>query len=526
MQFLSANFVILWVISFALYYLVPKKRQWVILAVASGLFYVAGTGGLPIGLLLTGAGAYACGLYLKRSLEAQKTALSVLADKERKKAVKVGFERRRKRVQILYFVLGLGTLLCTKYMVVILPFLQEMGLITPLGDAFFSRVVMPLGISFYTLTAIGYVVDVGREQCPAQENPIRFFLFLAYFPAITQGPFNRYGKLQGELEREHKFDFERMLSGVQRFVWGAFKKLVIADRINLFVGNVFGGAGGGFPGSIYALAVVLYMLQLYADFSGYMDMALGVSETFDISLPENFKRPYFSKSVAEFWRRWHITLGTWFKDYVMFSFVMSGTGRKIAKNAKKSWPGAGKHVTGIIGTMLVWLLTGMWHGRTASYLLWGVYYGVIMCVSLVLEAQYGVWKEKLHIKEGKGYGFFAMARTWLIVFVADVLIRSESLSQAGEIYRALFMDFRLKEGILQVTSCGISKYGFLLLAAACLLWLAVSVCEERGKDVRRMLTESPMVLRWCCYYGVVLLLLITGIYGGSYDTAAFLYQSF
>ena len=526
MQFLSANFVILWVISFALYYLAPVKRQWMILAVASGLFYVAGTGGLPIGLLLTGAGAYACGLYLKRSLEAQKAALSDLVDKERKKAVKVGFERRRKRVQILYFVLSLGILLGTKYMVVILPFLQKAGLTTPLGDTFFARVVMPLGISFYTLTAIGYVVDVGREQCRAQENPVRLFLFLAYFPAITQGPFNRYAKLQGELERAHVFDYERMLFGVQRFVWGAFKKLVIADRINLFVGNVFGSVSEGVPGSIYALAVVLYMLQLYADFSGYMDMALGISETFDICLPENFKRPYFSKSVAEFWRRWHITLGTWFKDYVMFSFIMSGTGRKIGKNAKKRWLGMGKHVTGIMGTMLVWLLTGMWHGRTVSYLLWGVYYGVIMCVSLVLEAQYGVWREKLHIREGKMYNFLTMARTWVIVFLADVLIRSESLAQAVGIYRALLLDFRLKEGILNVTSYGLSKYGFLLLAAVCLLWLAVSVWEERGKDVRRMLAASPLVLRWCCYYGVALILLISGIYGGSYDTAAFLYQSF
>lgn len=526
MQFLSVAFIILWVISFALYYLAPKKCQWMILAVASGLFYVAGTGGIPVGILLTGAGAYGCGIYLTRSLEAQKKALSDIADKERKKAVKQGFERRRKRVQILYFVLSLGILLCTKYMVVILPLLQKAGLTTPVSDTFFARVVMPLGISFYTLTAIGYVVDVGREQCRVQENPAKLFLFLAYFPAITQGPFNRYAKLQGEFEREHVFDYERMLFGVQRFVWGAFKKLVIADRINLFVGNVFGNADGGIPGSIYALAVVLYMLQLYADFSGYMDMALGISQTFDVVLPENFKRPYFSRSVAEFWRRWHITLGTWFKDYVMFSFVMSGTGRKIGKAAKKKWPGMGKHVTGVIGTMLVWLLTGMWHGRTVSYILWGVYYGVIMCVSLVLESRYGVWKEKLHIKEGKFYGFLTMARTWAIVFVADVLIRSESLSQAGEIYRALLMDFRIKEGILNVTSYGLSKYGFLLLAVCCLLWLAVSIWEEQGKDVRRTLSACPMAVRWCCYYGVVLLLVITGIYGGSYDTAAFLYQSF
>ncbi len=525
MKLLSINFVILWVIFFALYYLAPKKRQWMILAVASGLFYVVGTGGIPIGILLTGAGAYGCGIYLKRSLETQKEALSLLADKEKKKTLKQGVEKRRKRVQILYFVCSLGILALTKYMVVILPVLQGAGLTTPRSDAFFERVVMPLGVSFYTLTAIGYVADVGREQCRAEENPAKLFLFLAYFPAITQGPFNRYVKLQGEFEREQGFDYERMLFGVQRFVWGAFKKLVIADRINLFVGNVFEGAGG-IPGSIYALAVVFYMIQLYADFSGYMDMALGISETFDIFLPENFKRPYFSKSVAEFWRRWHITLGTWFKDYVMFSFVMSGTGRKIGKSAKKRWPKLGKHVTGIVGTMLVWLLTGMWHGRTVSYILWGIYYGVIMCVSLVLEPQYGIWKEKLSIKEGKLYSLFCMVRTWVIVFVADVLIRSESLSQAGMIYRAILTDFRVREGVLGVTSYGLSKYAFLLLAFSCLLWLAVSVWEEREKDVRRELAACPMAVRWCCYYGVALLLLITGIYGGSYDTAAFLYQSF
>lgn len=177
MKLLSINFVILWVIFFALYYLAPKKRQWMILAVASGLFYVVGTGGIPIGILLTGAGAYGCGIYLKRSLETQKEALSLLADKEKKKTLKQGFEKRRKRVQILYFVCSLGILALTKYMVVILPVLQGAGLTTPRSDAFFERVVMPLGVSFYTLTAIGYVVDVGREQCRAEENPAKLFCF-------------------------------------------------------------------------------------------------------------------------------------------------------------------------------------------------------------------------------------------------------------------------------------------------------------------------------------------------------------
>lgn len=523
MQVLSYTFVLLWVITFALYYLVPQKRKWQILLAAGLVFYVVGLQGVPVSLLLSCVTTYVCGIYLRESLLAQRTALVNCTDKESKKEVKQGFEKKRKLVQILYFALNLGLLIFYKYTVVTLPVLTAWGV--PTG--FFEKVIMPLGISFYTLTAISYVVDVGREQCEAEENPLKVLLFLSYFPAVTQGPFNRFARLKEEVEKEHIFDYDRMLRGIQRFVWGAFKKLVIADRIALFVDTVFASQASAVPGSIFAAAVILYMLQLYADFSGYMDMALGVSETFDIFLPENFKRPYFSKSVAEFWRRWHITLGTWFKDYVMFSFVMSGTGRKITRTAKKKWPSMGRHVVPIIGTMLVWLLTGMWHGRTVSYMLWGVYYGLIMSISLVLETQYTSWKEKLHVKDGKVYGFFCMARTWLIVFVADVLIRSESLAQAGVIYRAVIT--RLDVGALfsqTITSYGISKYGFLLLAAALGLWLVVSVWEEQGKDVRAYLAGWPMPLRWCCYYGILLVVLITGIYGGGYDTAVFMYQSF
>ena len=211
----------------------------------------------------------------------------------------------------------------------------------------------------------------------------------------------------------------------------------------------------------------------------------------------------------------------------MFSFVMSGSGRKLGKAFKKKWNGMGRHVVPIIGTMLVWFFTGAWHGRTLNYMLWGVYYGIIMSVSLVLESFYPIWKQKLHIREGKGYALFCMVRTWGIVFVADILIRSESLAQAGAVFRAVFT--RLEAGALlskRITSYGLSKYDFLLLLLAFTVWLAVSVWEEKGKDVRAYLAGRPAILRWSCYYGVVLLLLITGIYGGSYDTAAFLYQSF
>lgn len=524
MQLISYTFVALWMLTFALYYLVPKKYQWYILLAASLLFYVIGLKGFPLGLLLTGITTYGCGIYLKKSLEQEKAEVKQCADKESRKTLKAVFQRKRKRIQILYIAFNLGLLLFYKYVVILLPYMEKL---TGTNIGFLEKVIMPLGISFYTLTAIGYVVDAGRENCQVETNFLKVLLFLSYFPAVTQGPFNRFGQMKEQFEREHVFQYDRMLRGIQRFVWGAFKKLVIADRIGIFVDRVYGVETSSVAGSIFVCATVLYMLQLYADFSGYIDMAAGVSETLDIVLPENFKRPYFATSVADFWRRWHITLGAWFKDYVMFSFVMSGTGRKINKACKNKWNGMGRQVAPIIGTMLVWFFTGMWHGRTLAYMLWGVYYGVIMSVSLVLEQRYVVWKEKLHIKDGKVWSVFRMARTWFIVFMADVLIRSESLVQAGAIYNAFVTRLHLRTLLSrEITSYGLSKYDFMLLAVVLLIWLAVSVLEERGEDVRTYLAGRPAVIRWAFYYGIVLLVLITGIYGGGYDTAAFMYQSF
>ena len=506
MQFLSYYFIILWVLTFALYYLFPKKMQWYMLLAVSLIFYVIGSRGIPYALLITAVTTYACGLYLKKSLGLQKEELAQCSDKEQKNAVKLAFGKKRKRVQILYFAVNLGMLVFHKYT---------------------GNIIMPIGISFYTLTAMSYVIDVGRENCEVETNFLKVLLFLSYFPAITQGPFNRFTDMKKQFEAGHDFNYEKMLRGIQRFVWGAFKKLVIADRIGIFVDRVFSSDISEVSGSIYACAVFFYMLQLYADFSGYIDMAAGISETFDIALPENFKRPYFAKSVAEFWRRWHITLGTWFKDYVMFSFVMSAPGRKLGKFCKKKWSLLGKHVVPILGTMLVWFFTGAWHGRTINYMLWGVYYGLIMSLSLMLESRYPVWKKKLHIKEENGYQLFCMIRTWVIVFVADVLIRSENLAQAGAVFGAFFTRFHVKALLSStLTSYGLSKYEFLLLFAALFIWLFVSILEERGKDVRAYLAAKPVIIRWVCYYGIVLLVLITGIYGGNYDTAAFLYQSF
>lgn len=524
MQFTSYAFIILWMIAFSLYYLLPKKMQRYVLLTASVMFYVIGLKGFPAGLLLTGVTTYGCGLYLKGNLTREKEELSRCSGKECKKAVKAAFQKKRKRVQILYIIWNLGLLVFYKYAVIAAPVIQRL---TGTQAGFLEKVMMPLGISFYTLTAISYVIDAGRENCEPETDFLKMILFLAYFPSVTQGPFNRYAQLKEQFEKEHVFQYDRMLRGIQRFVWGAFKKMVIADRLGIFVDRVYGTEASVVAGSIYICATVFYMLQLYADFSGYIDMAAGISETFDIVLPDNFKRPYFSKSVAEFWRRWHITLGTWFKDYVMFSFVMSGVGRRISKACKNKWNGMGRQIVPIMGTLLVWFFTGIWHGRTVSYMLWGVYYGTIMSLSLILEASFARWKEKFHIRDGRIWSFIRMARTWMIVFAADVLIRSKSLAQAGAIYASFVTRLNIREVFSsELTSYGLNKYEFILLFAVLLIWLAVSLLEERGGDVRTYLAGRPALVRWVCYYGIVLLLLITGMYGGGYDTAVFMYQSF
>ena len=217
MQLISYTFVALWMLIFALYYLVPKKYQWYILLAASLLFYVIGLKGFPLGLLLTGITTYGCGIYLKKSLEQEKAEVKQCADKESRKTLKAVFPRKRKRIQILYIAFNLGLLLFYKYVVILLPYMEKL---TGTNIGFLEKVIMPLGISFYTLTAIGYVVDAGRENCQVETNFLKVLLFLSYFPAVTQGPFNRFGQMKEQFVREHVFQYDRMLRGIQRFVWG------------------------------------------------------------------------------------------------------------------------------------------------------------------------------------------------------------------------------------------------------------------------------------------------------------------
>lgn len=197
-------------------------------------------------------------------------------------------------------------------------------------------ILVPLGISFYTFQSVSYVIDVYWGKVKAERNPFKFALFVSFFPQIMQGPIGRFDKLAPQFFAPHKFDLTRIEYGLQRIFWGFFKKLILADRTAGYVNNVFVNNYQAFNGFYVIVAVLMYCVELYADFSGGMDIVIGTAEMFGITMDENFKRPFFSKSIGEFWRRWHVTLGEWMKDYIFYPFSLSKAFNKIGKFTKNT----------------------------------------------------------------------------------------------------------------------------------------------------------------------------------------------
>ncbi len=252
-----------------------------------------------------------------------------------KKSINARGMLRKRRVCLVAILINFGILVVLKYSNFLIDTVNGFfNAIDVTYDIHNVSFVLPLGISFYTFQAIGYLIDVYRKKYPAEESFFRFALFLSYFPHIIQGPFSRFDDLGKTLFTQHKFSYERLCEGSRRILWGFFKKLLIADNIAIVVNEIFSNYGNYIGPQMLAVAF-FYGIQIYADFSGYMDIVCGISHILGVDLTENFKQPYFSKSIDEFWRRWHITLGRWFRDYLFYPVAMSKKTQKIARKARE-----------------------------------------------------------------------------------------------------------------------------------------------------------------------------------------------
>ena len=371
MSFASAQFLAFFAVLFVLYYLIPKRHQWKLLLIGSVFFYFfAGW----YCLVYIGVTAVTTWLAARKigSLQARQDAWlkehREELDKEQRKARKAADKKVRWRWALGCMLLNFGILAVVKYTDFVLSSVN--GVLSAAGSAAqlpLANLVLPMGISFYTFQSMGYLIDVYWGKYPPERSLGRFALFVTFFPQLIQGPISRYNDLSQTLYAEHRWDSRQIAMGGMRALWGLGKKLIIADRLAIPLRELT-AAPEEYAG-LYVLAVIfLYAVQLYADFTGGIDITIGVAQMLGVKVTENFQRPFFSKNIAEYWRRWHITMGTWFRDYVFYPLSVSKTVLKLHQKARAKLGGAGKRVSVYLCTMILWFVTGLWHGASWNFI--------------------------------------------------------------------------------------------------------------------------------------------------------------
>ncbi len=487
MNIFSYNFYLLWVVSIFLYYTIAKHHQWLLLLLMSFVFYAYSITKAPVVLLTVSVSTYAGTLWITE--EGNKKDLS-------KKKLKLA---KRLIIAICITVLIVGS-----------------------TTSWFAM----LGNSYFTLKAISYFVDADRDAKNCEKNYLFYLLYLIYLPTVQQGPFNRFAGFRESLGRKICFDYTGVMHGLQRFLWGAFKKLVLTTRLEQVTVYVYGNLDTQ-SGLSILVGTIACSLWLYTDFSGYMDMMLGMSETFGIFLPENFRQPYFSRSIAEFWRRWHITLGGVLRDYTMMPFIQSKQGRGIRKHFKKYGKNAGKLAPVLAGTFLVWLCTSLWHDFSWKYLIWGMYYCVIISISLLLEGKYVKIRSKLSIKDdSKIYMAFCMVRTWALLFIANVILQVQNFKDFYTAVRQIVGRSFFIGDYISLSALNWIWQDTVVLGVGLLILLLVSVGKEKNVNILSWLDTKILPIRWGVYYLLFFGVILFGMYGSQYDTAQFLYMQF
>ncbi len=515
MAFTSMTFLALVAGTVLLYYLLPRRGQWVLLLVASMAFYVAGGGKTLVWLLAVAGVTWGCGLGLQKLNDKRKTV-----DKALQKPIKAA----KKRVVALGALLCFGLLYAMKYWNFTLELLPTaVGTRLPRWDF-----LMPLGLSFFTFQSFGYVVDVYRGKVQAQRNPAKYLLFVSFFPQMVQGPIGRYDALAPQLLAPKSLDWENLRRGIQLAMWGYFKKMVIADRAAVVVDAVLVDQCP-YGGAVIAAAVGLYCVQLYCDFSGGIDIARGVAELLGIEMAENFRRPLFATSLADYWRRWHISLGQWMRDYLFYPMSLSKPFARLGKWARGHIGGmAGKIFATSLATFIIYLVIGVWHGSSLKYIVYGLWNGTIITASLLLERRFQAWRTSLGIHpESRGWHGVQIVRTCFLVFLGRYLTRAPRLLTALALLKTTFTRpvlSQLWDGTL--LSLGLAASDFLIIALGVAVVVGVELYQERGGHVREALAAKRPVVQWLAIAVPLVILVAFGVFRSGYISSAFIYGQF
>lgn len=517
MSFTSYGFLLFTAALIVLYYLVPKRAQWGLLLAASGVFYLAAGLRYCVFLVFTILTTYGATLWMDRNIRRRDEAIQGLA-KEEKKQYKLQVKKKNRAVTLLAIVTNFAILAVCKGLLI-----EPFRTMAQGGSLSFLTLGLPLGISFYMFQSMGYVIDVYREGTKAQRNFGKLALFVSFFPQLIQGPISKFSQLAPELYAPHEYDGKKVSFGLQRILWGYFKKLVVADRIAPAVMALRGQSGG----VSFLLLTVFYAVQIYGDFTGGIDIAIGIGETLGITMPENFIRPYFSKNIAEYWRRWHITLGEWMKDYIFFPISVSGPMRSLSKASRKRLGRFGKRLPVYVASVATWFVTGIWHGFSPNFIVWGMLNCAVIVISEELAPLYERFHNRFHWKDTTWYGCFEIIRMFCLM---NLIRACDLFPKVGDYFRRMWAVFAapgasvLWDGTLM--NFGLTGLDYIILGASVVVLFSVSLLQEKRGSVRELLWRKPAAVRRGVLFLLLVVVLLMGSYGIGYNASNFIYNQF
>lgn len=494
MLFNSFGFTIFFPIVCVTYFLIPHKYRHIWLLVASYFFYMQWSVKYVILLLLSTVITYASGILIQKSC----------TPKHKKTCVAVSF------------ISNLSILFLFKYCDwVIMELNKLIELVGNNTNVSFSTLnfVLPVGISFYTFQALSYTVDVYRGDVEAEYDFFKYALFVSFFPQLVAGPIEKSKNLLSQIYEHHEFNYDRMIRGLLLMLYGYFQKLMIADRAAVFIDKVFDEIDT-MEGTYIVVASVLFAIQIYCDFAGYTNIAVGAAEVMGYRLTDNFKSPYFSDSVAMFWRNWHISLSDWFKDYL---YIPLGGNRK-------------GRFRKYINIMIVFLASGLWHGASTTFVIWGGLNGLYQVVGDITKDAKQKLFNIIHVRTNTyGYKFMSKVITFILIDISWVFFRGASIGVHGvfNAFVRMITDFNVRNILNgRMYEIALSHDNFMILTISIIILFIVDYYKIKGIVIRDILMKEDIWVRWPIYIVCIIAILVFGVWGPAYDAASFIYFQF
>ena len=431
-------------------------------------------------------------------------------------------KKTKKFILFAAIVINLGVLVILKYT----NFLGEN--IFAIFHQRFTTVhfITPIGISYYTLQMISYLMDTSSGKIHSDHSIVDFAIYASFFPTLIQGPITRFNEIKDSIHAGNPITYQNLKFGSQRILFGLMKKMIIADRLDPAVSKIFTSYTQ--DGLFSLIGAVLCTIQLYMDFSGIVDICLGSAEIFGIKLPENFRQPFFAENASDFWRRWHITLGTFLRDYVFYPISLAKPIHHLSKFfAKHFGKAAGKFIGPFIALFAVWFLNGLWHGPYWSYIFYGLYYFCFMVLEILLKNPVDDFLKKHQIDNNQiGLRIFRFVKLLIIVIIGELFFKAKTLAVGWTMFSSIFTNFNLSTFKDTLPFLRLDVADWIIVLIGIVVIFLVDFYKEFHGSIRNTIEQKPTWMRWSIIYTCIFTLLIFGAYGPGYDIVAMIYAEF